>query len=117
MTKASAQKYAQALKTASSALRQAVAERDEALAKVAAFERRERVTKLASSMIEKGLNDDPIDKLANDLDVLADQGKLDTLEAAVELAGPNMLGKLASLSNDRPSPSGSGNDLERFLLT
>lgn len=118
MNKESAQKYALALKTASSALRQAVAERDDALAKVAQYERRERVTKLASTMIDKGLHDSQdAEKLASHLESLAEQGKLETVEAAVDLAGPDMFGKLASLSADRSNPGGSGSDLERFILT
>lgn len=115
MQKEAMSKYAKVLKEASAVILQVTSERDEALAKVAAFERRDRAMKVASEMHRKGLDDTPIDKLAERFEVLDEQGKLSSVEQAVDMVGPDMGRKLASLSDDRGTSVGS-NDLERYLM-
>jgi len=98
MQKESQVKLANLLEQTGELLVQAVEERDAALAKVAAYELRERTTKLAASMHEKGIEVDvPVDKLAEHLTALADTGKLAEYERAVELVGPDMGSKVGSL--------------------
>lgn len=115
MDKESKSKFAKVLKEASAVITALTEERDAALAKVAQHERHERAVKVASEMHRKGLDDTPLDKLAERLEGLASQGKLDSFEQAVEMVGDNMGSKLASLSDDRGTSVGS-NDLERYLM-
>lgn len=86
--------------------------------KLAGRERRERVEKLASEMHRKGLDlDTNIDTLADRLEKAAEAGKLETLEHAVDLVGPDMGTKLAQLTNDEPgTTSMSSSDLERYIV-
>lgn len=98
MQKESQVKLANLLEQTGELLVQAVGERDAALAKVAAYELRERTTKLAASMHEKGIEVDvPAAKLAEHLAELAQTGKLAEYERAVELVGPDMGQKIGSL--------------------
>jgi hypothetical protein len=115
MQKEAMDKCAKVLKEASAVILQVTAERDEALAKVAAFERRDRAVKVASEMHRKGIDDTPFNELVERLTTFDEQGKLASVEQAVELVGPDMGRKLASLSDDRGTSVGS-NDLERYLM-
>jgi hypothetical protein len=78
---------------------------------------RQRVEKVASAMIEKGLRDGSIQDVANELEKAASAGELnlDVTEQAVELVGPDM-GKHAHLSDELSGATGSS-DLERFVLS
>lgn len=87
---------------AADAIRTLTAERDALQMKVASFERGERVTKLASRMISKGLTADPLQKVAADLAKVPDH-RLAVIEEAVELSASNAWDKVASLGDNAPS--------------
>lgn len=78
---------------------------------------RQRVEKIATSMISKGIKSGSVDEVADELQKQAAAGSLnlDVTEKAVELVGPDM-GKRAHVSDELSGAAGSS-DLERFLLS
>ena len=86
--------------------------------KLASKESRDRVEKLAASMHTKGLGlDVPVADLADKLEKTAAAGKLDAFEHAVDLVGPDMGRKLASINEEAGAGSGAGSsDLESFIV-
>lgn len=117
MNKISNAQMAEVLTDAATTLRSQQAYIDELETKLAAKEQRERVEKLASVMHEKGLElDVSATDLADRLEKAAEANKLDVLETAVDLVGPDMGSKLASLTNDDgPGASSASSDLERYI--
>ncbi len=117
MEKLSAAQKREVLAEAPSVLRKVAAERD--LYKNAFLEiaSRQRVEKIASSMIEKGLTAGSVEDVANEIQKQAAAGSmdLDVTEKAVELVGPDM-GKRAHVSGELPGSSGLS-DLERFVMS
>lgn len=86
---------------------------EELQAKVASYERRGAIDKLATDMREKGLDSGKShEELMTDLEVWAQQGKLAEVQRAVELTGPDMGQKIAQVYNDG---AGSETDLTRYL--
>lgn len=119
MNKLSNAQIAEVLADASATLRAQQAHIGELTDKLASKERRERVEKLASEMHRKGLElDTQVEALADRLEKAAFAGKLDAVEHAVDLVGPDMGTKLAQLTNDEPGPSSSfaSSDLERYIV-
>jgi hypothetical protein len=115
------EKTAQVLQDAANIVRAVSAERDELAEKLAAeqrktasYERRVSAEKVAAMMHQKGINTDiDFPTLVADLEKAASEGKLDTIEEAVEMVGPDMGLKTASINHDAPAATGS--DFERFL--
>lgn len=118
MNKISNAQMAEVLSDAATTLRSQQAYIGELESKLASKEQRERVEKLAGAMHEKGIDlDVSVGDLADRLEKAAEQNKLDVLEAAVDLVGPDMGSKLASLNNDDgPGASSAASDLERYVL-
>lgn len=118
MDKISNAQMAEVLTDASATLRAQQSHINELEEKVASMERRDRVEKLASEMHRKNLElDTPLEALADRLEKAAAAGKLETVEHAVDLCGPDMGSKLASLTTDEPGmASGTSNDLVRFIV-
>ena len=115
MDKKAAAKYAEVMKDAHRTIRSLTAERDSLKEKVASMERRIECEKLASAMHEKGIDTDvDFQALTTRLEKEAQQGKLAEIRRAVDLVGPTMLAKTASLV-DYPAQGGSS-DLENYLL-
>lgn len=89
--------------------------------KLASKELRERAEKVASAMHDKNINlDTSRESLVEELEKEAARGKLDEIERAVDMVGPNM-GKFAQVdnrhdNNDQGNVS-SGSALEHFILT
>lgn len=115
LEKISSQQAQTLLKTASATIRTLKTENSDLHVKVAGFEKRERVEKIAAEMEEKGLHADldHKEKVAHLLD--ADSvPNLDVTEEAVKLASPQgaVLGNLG----DRPGAS-DGSSFEHFILT
>jgi hypothetical protein len=83
--------------------------------KVAAYERRTQAEKVAAQMHQKGIRTDiDFSSLVTDLEKAAMEGKLATIEEAVEMVAPDMSFKTASIHD---TPTGAGeHDLERYLL-
>lgn len=116
------QKVAKVLNDSANLMRAVTGERDTALAKVAelqlkvaSYERRTGAEKVAAMMHQKGINTDiEFTHLVADLEKAAQEGKLPTIEEAVDMVGPNMSLKTASIHE---TPVGAGEtDFERFLL-
>jgi hypothetical protein len=114
MNKISSRDAASLLKQAGAAIRHVSQERDEARAKVAAYERDTRVVKIAKEMEEKGLSSDLSfeEKVAS----LQKSPNLDVTQEAIKLAAPQsrIFGKP---SEDEPSTGGSQSALETYIMT
>lgn len=116
-------KVAQVLADSATALRQVTTERNASMAKVAelqlkvaAYEQRVQAEKVAAMMHQKGINTDTeFPSLVADLVKAAQEGKLPTIEEAVDMVGPDMSFKTASI-HDTPVGAGSEDDLTRYLL-
>ena len=109
---------AEVMRDAASTLRTQQAYIGELETKLAERNQRDRVEKLAGEMHRKGLElDVPVNALADRLEKAAEAGKLEVAELAVDLVGPDMGQKLASLTNDDgPGASSAASDLERFIV-
>lgn len=115
MNKLSQEKVQEVLSEVPTVLRKLAAERDFYKGKLAAIETRHNVEKIASEMIEKGLETGRVTEIADRLEKRAASGEIDltTLSNAVSLVGPDM-GKHAHVSDDH---SVSASDLERFITS
>jgi small-conductance mechanosensitive channel len=116
MDKISNEKVAQVLADVPGTLRKLAEENKELHAKVAHYELRNRVEKLASEMHRKNLHTDvEASALADYLEKQASEGKLDAIEEATKMVAPDMGHKLAQLTTDERGTSASS-DLERFIV-
>jgi len=99
--------------------REEASERDEAVAKLAAYERKMDAEKVASAMIQKGLTAEPFDRVMEQMVKAAEQGELEKISAAVELSGPDMGEKVARMVEGAPSgvaSDASEHDFIRFIV-
>ena len=116
MDKISNQKIAAVLAYVPGTIRKLAEENKELTAKVAHFELRTRVEKIASEMHRKNIHSDlELSDLADNLEKQASEGKLDAIEQAVDMVAPDMGTKLAQLTGDDRGTS-SSSDLERFIV-
>jgi hypothetical protein len=119
--KISAAKAAAVYEEVPGVLRKLASERDELRAeneslreKVAEYERRDRIEKIARSMHDKGIDtassmEDKVERIKE----AAERGRsLDVIEEAVEMTAPN--GDLAKLAED--TPGNGGDQLTAYLL-
>ncbi len=131
MDKISSEHVGALMEDAGNALLKLAGERDALLAKnveleaqVAKVATGERVEKVASAMIEKGLDSGlDRDSLVSSLHGWAAQGKLAEVERAVELHGPDMGTKIAQVydgeagaATSEGTAGGNGGDFMRFIL-
>lgn len=114
--KVSKTKVAQILKEAGEQLVAVTAERDELRTKLAAFEQRKQVEKLASDMHAKGITTEPTEHLIESLEKKAQAGQLGALRDAVDMVAPDMWQKMANTATDERSAGGSS-DLENYLTS
>lgn len=116
MEKISNQQIAEVLTDAATELRAKQATIVELTDKLASREKRDRVEKLAAAMHGKGLElDTSVSALADRYEKTASD-KLDAIEHAVDLVGPDMGLKLAQVNNDEPgASSGVSSDFERYI--
>jgi hypothetical protein len=115
-TKISHAQVAEVLADVPATLRKVAEENKSLKEKVAAYELRERTTKIASEMHRKNIHTDVShDELVAHLEKQASEGKLDVIEKAIEYAAPDMGTKLAQLTSDERGTS-SSSDLERFIV-
>jgi hypothetical protein len=118
------QKVAQVLKDAAAGMRQLQAERDAAITmaashqeKLATIERRLMAEKVAAEMHRKGLRtDENFSDLADDLEKAAAEGKLATIQEAVDMVAPDMGIKTASINHDTAQAGSGSSELEAFLV-
>lgn len=117
MEKLSNEQISHVLTEAPGIIRSLVSENESLRSKVAHMERKEAAAELAETMHGKGLElDVPLEDLTARLEKAAEQGKLETYREAVELSGPDMGSKLASLSNNDGNHAATGSALERFIV-
>jgi len=117
MKKLSNEQISQVLSEAPGVIRALVDENTTLRAKVAQMERREAAEKLAETMHNKGLElDVSYDDLADRLEKAAEQGKLETIREAVDMIGPDMGSKMASLSNNDGQHAAMASEMERYIV-
>lgn len=109
---------AEVMSDAATTLRKQAARITELEGALTSRDQRDRVEKLAAHMHSKGLElDVSAADLADRLEKAAAAGKLEAIEVGVDLTGPDMGSKLASLTNDDvPGASSAASDLERFIV-
>jgi hypothetical protein len=112
MQKISNQDAASLLKQAGAAIRTLASERDDLQQKVAAYEKRERMEKIAREMEEKGLSSDL--SFEQKLAALESAQNLDVTEEAIKLAAPQ--GRVFGNLSDHPA-SGNVSSFEHFIMT
>lgn len=105
MNKLSSTKVAEVLSQVPLALRAQQEKIAELQEKIAHYEKRDRVVKIASAMQAKNL--DPETSMDEKIESLMGHNDLDVYEKAIDLAAPQI--KVASLS-DRPSNGASAED-------
>ena len=118
MDKVSSQQIAEVMADAASTLRSQQETIHELQDKLASRSMRDRVEKLAHNMHEKGLElDSSVEVLADRLEKMAEAApeKLDAIEHGVDLVGPDMGAKLASLTSDE-KPGAGASEFERFIV-
>jgi len=113
MNKLSASKLAEVLQEVGPVIRAQAEEIQELRTKLAAYERRDRLTKVAAKMQEKGLDADPIEDIIEKLSNLDDR-TLTTREDAVDMFGPDMGARLG-LSD--AASNASANAIEAYVLS
>ena len=114
MNKISSNDAASILKQAGAAIRKVTSERDEALAKVASFEKTQRVSKIAREMEDKGLSSDL--SFEEKVAAINTSKNLDVTEEAIKLAAPQS--QLFGNAEERPSSGGnSSSALESYIMT
>jgi hypothetical protein len=116
MNKLSAAQQREVLAELPGTLLKVAAERDFYRDAYLANASRQRIEKVASSMIEKGIKSGGIQEVADELEKSANAGDIDlaVTERAVELVGADM-GKHAAVSDEFGSAGSS--DFERFLVS
>lgn len=79
--------------------------------------RQDEAEKVATAMHDKGISTDvSYDDLVNQLEKAAETGKLEKIAEAVDLVGPNMGQKIASLTDDTGRSQGGSTEFERFIM-
>lgn len=116
MKKLSSEQVQQVLGQVPGVIRKLAEERDFWKKEANARMRRDEAEKVAQAMHEKGISDVPFKDLVDQLEKAAEAGRLDKIAEAVDLVGPNMGEKIASLSNDNTRISGGSSEFERFIL-
>ena len=99
------------------ALRKVAAERDEALVENEGYRQRMEAEKVASMMITKGLTNEPFERVVEQMEKAAKNGKLERIYDAVDLTGPDMGEKVAQMvSDEHVSAGAAASDFERFIV-
>lgn len=112
MNKLSSDEVAATLSQVGPTLR-ALSEENQGLkVKVAAFERKERVEKIATAMTQKGLDHDTTHE--QKVDSLMENDNLDVVEQAIEMSAPQI--KLAAVSDHAGNPSDAKSSFEAGIL-
>lgn len=117
MNKLSAEQINQVFSQVPGTLRKLAAERDFWKQEAETRMQHDEATKVASMMHEKGINADvPIKDLIEQLEKAASNGRLPQIAEAVEMVGPDMGTKIASLTNDENRAQGGSSAFESFIL-
>lgn len=119
MKKLSSEQLEQVLEAVPGTLHSLASERDYWRKEAQSRMVREDAEKVAFAMHEKGINTDvPINSLIETLEKAAAQGKLASIADAVDMVGPDMGQKIASLTGDDSTVASgmTSNELERFIM-
>ncbi len=116
MKKLSAEQMQQVFGQVPGTLRKLAAERDFWKKEAQGRIQTDECEKVARQMLDKGISDAPLNELVEQLEKAAASGRLEKIAEAVELVGPNMGQKIASLTNDDGQVSGASSEFERFLM-
>lgn len=120
MEKLSNEQVAELLTDASTTIRELGSENQVLRDKVAGMELKERAEKIASSLHDKGSRlDTPREVLVEELEKEAAAGRLDAIEKAVELIGPDMWKHARAANNpniNNDSGGGVGSSFETYIL-
>src|ERR1700735_5227427 len=102
MNKISNAQMAEVFSDAAATLRAQQAENADLRTKLAAYETRNRVEKLAATMHSKGMElDVDVTELANRLEKAAEKaGELEVIEKAVDMSGPDMATKIGAAAHN-----------------
>jgi hypothetical protein len=112
MQKISSQDAASLLKQAGAAIRTLASERDDLYQKVASYEKKGRMEKIAREMEDKGLSSELT--FEQKVAALGNAPNLDVTEEAIKLAAPQ--GHILGGLSDHPS-SGTTSSFEHFIMT
>jgi len=110
MEKISSAQLAELMSEVGPTLRRLVHERDEAIFKLASIQMERDAEKVATVMINKGLTNEPYDQLFEQMFKAAQDGTLSRIWDAVQIAGPDMGEKLATLASDDVPQTPEGAD-------
>lgn len=116
MKKLSSEEMQQVLGQVPGVIRSLAEERDFWRKEAQARMQRDEAEKVATAMIDKGISDTPFADLVDQLEKAAQNGRLEKIAEAVDLVGPNMGQKIASLTGDGERLNGGSTELERFIL-
>lgn len=119
MHKLSSDQLQQVLDAVPGTLRKLAAERDYWRTEAQTRMVHEDAEKVAHAMHEKGINVDvPINDLIETLEKAAAQGKLEKIADAVDMVGPDMGQKIASLTGDESTAASeqTNSGFERYLM-
>jgi hypothetical protein len=118
MNKLSSQQVQQVLSEVPGTLRKLAAERDHWRKEAEMRMRRDEAEKVAHEMHNKGINADvSIDRLVESLEKAAESGTLGDIARAVDMVGPDMSEKIASLTSNTDVNAHSGiSGFERYIL-
>ena len=117
MKKLSAEQVQSVIGQVPGVLRKLASERDFWRDKAMAGMQRDEAEKVAHAMHEKGISADVDFKdLVAQLEKAAEAGRLEKIAEAVDLVGPNMGQKIASLSGDDGPAQGGSSQFEQFIL-
>lgn len=118
MEKISNEQVVELLTDASSTIRKQASKINDLEEKLASKELHERAEKIASAMHAKGIRaDESRAVLVEELEKEAAAGRLESIEKAIEMVGPDM-GKFARVNSDHTDQGNgsSGSSFEQFIL-
>lgn len=116
-TKISAAQVQQVLSQVPDTLRKLASERDFWKNEATSRMQRDEVMKVASAMHDKGINlDVAYEDLVANLEKAASAGQLDKIAMAIDLTGPNMAEKIATLTGDESAVTNGGTMLESYIM-
>lgn len=117
MKKLSSEQMQQVLGQVPGVIRALAEERDFWKKEAQVHMHRDEAEKVATAMHDKGIQADvPYKDLVDQLEKAAQGGRLEKIAEAVDLVGPNMGQKIASLTGDEGTNPVSSTEFERFIL-
>lgn len=117
MEKISTAQLIEALSHVSPTLKKLASDRDQALQELSQLKQRIEYEKTAAQMIQKGLTNDPFEKVVDYVEKQAEEVGLAAVRKGIEFSGPDMGDKLAHLANEETvALSNDASDFVRCIL-